>query len=503
MIRLSLAEVAQVTGGELHGGAAGSAVVTGGVTLDSRSVAAGDLFVAFAGERVDGHDFLGAAATAGAVGALTTRPDDALPCVVVADPVEALGRLAAGVHARLVEGRPTTAAGASQRGTSEERTGARSGAGGHGLVTLGITGSSGKTSTKDLLGQVLAAAGPTVSPPGSFNNDIGLPLTVLSADESTRYLILEMGARGRGHIARLCRVAPPRIGVVLNVGSAHLGEFGSPDGIAQAKGELVEALPDDGTAVLNADDPRVLGMATRTRARVMTTGRGPDAEVRATGVSLDDTARARFTLVVPGEEHPVALQVVGEHQVDNALSAAGAALAAGMPAADVAAALSSAGARSRWRMEVERRPDGVTVVNDAYNANPESMRAALAALTQLPGTRRIAVLGAMAELGPDAAAEHERLGRDAAGAGIDLVMAVGADAVGIAAGASTAGVRAREESVHVPDRAAARELLATLLRPGDVVLIKASRSYGLELLAADLLSDGADRDEGHQAEVTA
>jgi UDP-N-acetylmuramoyl-tripeptide--D-alanyl-D-alanine ligase len=359
-----------------------------------------------------------------------------------------------------------------------------------GLTTLAITGSSGKTSTKDLLGQVLAAAGPTVSPPGSYNNDIGLPLTVLSADGATRFLVLEMGARGVGHIARLCGVARPRIGIVLNVGSAHLGEFGSPDGIARAKGELVEALPEDGTAVLNADDLRVLSMATRTRARVMTTGRGPDAEVRAVDVRLDESARARFTLVVPGEEHPVALQVVGEHQVANALSAAGAALAAGMPAADVAAALSSAGARSRWRMEVERRPDGVTVVNDAYNANPESMRAALAALAGLPASRRIAVLGAMGELGPGAAAEHERLGRDAAAAGVDLVVAVGADAVGIADGASAAGRRAGEESVHVPDRAAARELLETLLRPGDVVLVKASRSYGLELLAADLLTDG-------------
>jgi UDP-N-acetylmuramoyl-tripeptide--D-alanyl-D-alanine ligase len=463
VIPLTLPEVAELTGGTLHGAPDGAAAVTGTVTLDSRTVAPGDLFLAFAGERVDGHDFLGAAAAAGAVAALTTRPDDALPCVVVQDTVGALGRLAAGVHERLVAA---------------------------GLTTLAITGSSGKTSTKDLLGQVLAAAGPTVSPPGSYNNDIGLPLTVLSADEATRFLVLEMGARGVGHIARLCGVAQPRIGVVLNVGSAHLGEFGSPEGIARAKGELVEALPEDGTAVLNADDPRVIGMATRTRARVMTTGRGPDAEVRAVDVTLDESARARFTLVVPGEEHVVALQVVGEHQVANALSAAGAALAAGMPAADVAAALSSAGARSRWRMEVERRADGVTVVNDAYNANPESMRAALAALAGLPGARRIAVLGAMAELGPEAAAEHERLGRDAAAVGVDLVVAVGADAVGITDGASAAGRRAGEESVHVPDRAAARELLETLLRPGDVVLVKASRSYGLELLAADLLRDG-------------
>jgi UDP-N-acetylmuramoyl-tripeptide--D-alanyl-D-alanine ligase len=301
-----------------------------------------------------------------------------------------------------------------------------------------------------------------------------------------------MGSRGRGHIARLCGVARPQVGIVLNVGSAHLGEFGSADAIAQAKGELVEALPAGGTAVLNADDPRVLGMAPRTRATVVTTGRGPDAAVRATGVSLDDAARARFTLVAAGEEHPIALRVVGEHQVANALSAAAAALAVGMTPAAVAAALSAAEPRSRWRMEVDRRPDGVTVVNDAYNANPESMRAALAALAGLPATRRIAVLGAMAELGPGAGEEHERLGRDAAAAGVDLIVAVGADAVGISDGASAAGRRAGEESVHVPDRAAASALLLPVLRDGDVVLVKASRSYGLELLAADLLGAGAE-----------
>ena len=467
MIEMTLAEVAKFTGGELIGDP--DATVTGAVTLDSRTVSTGDLFVAVAGERVDGHDFLGAAATAGAVGALTTRPDDTLPCLVVADPVEALGRLAAAVHERLVT---------------------------RGLRTLAITGSSGKTSTKDLLGQVLAPAGPTVSPPGSYNNDIGLPITVLGADEDTRYLVLEMGSRGRGHIARLCQVARPDVGVVLNVGSAHLGEFGSPEGIAQAKGELVEALAEAGTAVLNADDPRVLGMASRTRARVLTTGRGPEAEVRATDVALDDAGRATFTLDAAGEAHPVHLRVVGEHQVANALSAAGAALAVDLRPGDVAAALSAAGPLSRWRMEVDRRADGVTVVNDAYNANPESMRAALAALAGLSATRRIAVLGAMAELGPDADAEHERLGRDAAAAGMDLVVSVGPDAVGIADGARAFGRRPGEESVHVPDRAAARELLSEVLRPGDVVLVKASRSYGLELLAADLLTDGARRDEG-------
>jgi len=463
VIVLSLADIASMVDGELTGAPDSGLTVTGGVTLDSRTVGAGDLFVAVPGERVDGHDFLPAAAAAGAVAALTTRPDGALPCVVVADPVAALGRLAAGVHARLTAG---------------------------GLVTLGLTGSSGKTSTKDLLGQVLAAAGPTVSPPGSYNNDIGLPLTVLSADATTRYLVLEMGSRGVGHIARLCGVARPQVGVVLNVGSAHLGEFGTAEGIAVAKGELVAALPPDGTAVLNADDQRVMGMRERTRARVVTVGRAAAADVRATDVVLDDGGRASFSLAAAGQTHPVTLRVVGEHQVANALSAAGAALAVDMSPADVAAALSAAEPRSRWRMEVDRRGDGVTVVNDAYNANPESMRAALAALAGLAGERRIAVLGGMAELGPDAAAEHERLGRDAVAAGADLIVAVGADAVGIAQGATAAGHREGEESVHVPDRVAARELLAQLLRPGDVVLVKASRSYGLELLAADLLADG-------------
>ncbi|WP_245743356.1 UDP-N-acetylmuramoyl-tripeptide--D-alanyl-D-alanine ligase [Geodermatophilus poikilotrophus] len=464
---MSLAEVAGAVGGRLTPDTTGT--VRGKVTVDSRAVAPGDLFVAVPGERVDGHDFLAAAADAGAVAALTTRPDGALPCVVVEEPVAALGRLAAAVHARLTAGRPGTG----------------------GLVTIGITGSSGKTSTKDLLGQVLAAAGATVSPPGSYNNDIGLPLTVLDADEDTRFLVLEMGSRGRGHIARLCRVARPDVGVVLNVGSAHLGEFGSADGIAVAKGELVEALPAEGTAVLNADDPRVIGMAPRTRARVVTTGRSAGADVRAEDVVLDEAGRAGFTLVTGGARARVRLQVVGEHQVANALSAAGAALAAGMAPDAVAAALSAAVPRSRWRMEVTRRDDGVIVVNDAYNANPESMRAALAALAGLPARRRIAVLGAMAELGPGAADEHERLGRDAVAAGVDLVVAVGPDAVGIADGALAAGARDREGAVRVPDRAAARELLTEVLVPGDVVLVKASRSYGLEVLAADLLAAGA------------
>jgi UDP-N-acetylmuramoyl-tripeptide--D-alanyl-D-alanine ligase len=471
VIALDLDEVAAAVGGELVVPAGASSAptpgaVSGSVTVDSRAVGPGDLFVALPGEHVDGADFVPAAAAAGAVAALTTRADPALACIVVPDPVPALGRLAAAVHERLVAG---------------------------GLVTVGITGSSGKTSTKDLLGQVLATAGPTVSPPGSFNNDIGLPLTVLTADEQTRHLVLEMGARGPGHIARLCGIARPQIGVVLNVGSAHLGEFGSAEVIATSKGELVEALPAGGTAVLNSDDARVAGMAPRTRARVVTTGvTSATADVRATQVELDDAARARFTLVAGGEQHPVILQVLGLHQVANALAAAAAALAAGLTPAAVAAALSAAVPRSRWRMEVTRRDDGITVVNDAYNANPESMRAALAALAQLAGTRRIAVLGAMGELGPGADAEHARLGRDAVRAGVDLLVSVGPDAIAVHTGAlaerAAGGADDAGQVVHVPDRVAAGALLAEVLRPGDVVLVKASRSYGLELLAAELLT---------------
>jgi len=390
-----------------------------------------------------------------------------VPHVLVEDPVVALGRLARHHVDRLVAG---------------------------GLVVVGVTGSSGKTSTKDLLAAVLEPLGSTVAPVGSLNTEIGVPLTALVADEGTRHLVVEMGARGVGHIAYLCEVTPPRIGVVLNVGAAHAGEFGSKEATARAKSELVAALPaaaDGGVAVLNADDPLVAAMAGVTPARVVASGLGPDAAVRAEQLRLDPLGRPSF-LLRAGDLEPVqvTLPLHGAHHVGNALAAAAVALELGATPAGVADALATATPRSRWRMEVVERADGVTVVNDAYNANPESMRAALAALQALPGQRRIAVLGAMAELGPGGGAEHERLGRDAAAAGVDLIVAVGTDAVGIASGAAAAGRRPGEESVHVPDRAAARALLSELLRPGDVVLVKASRSYGLERLAEDLL--GAD-----------
>jgi UDP-N-acetylmuramoyl-tripeptide--D-alanyl-D-alanine ligase len=444
MIPLTLREVADAVGGTLTDVPDPDVQVTGSVEFDSRKVGPGGLFVALPGERVDGHDFAGTAVEAGAVGVLAARPVG-VPAVVVGDVLAALADLAHAVLERLPE-----------------------------LTVVGVTGSSGKTSTKDLLAQLLSRLGPTVAPPGSFNNELGHPYTVLRASGDTRYLVLENSARGIGHIAALCRVAPPRIAVVLNVGSAHLGEFGSREAIARAKGELVESLPADGVAVLNADDRLVAAMADRTSARVRTFG--VHGDVRATGVSIEG-GRARFRL---NGEHEVTLRLYGHHHVWNALAAAAVALELGMPAEEVARALSEAGPVSRWRMEVTERPDGVTVVNDAYNANPESVRAALQALTAIAGDRRAwAVLGQMAELGGDAAAEHEAVGAEVGKLGIDRLVVVGPEAAPI----HHAAVRAGVHSVRVADAAAAVELLREQLRPLDVVLVKASRSAGLERVA--------------------
>jgi UDP-N-acetylmuramoyl-tripeptide--D-alanyl-D-alanine ligase len=469
MIEMSLAEVAEVTGGRLHR-ATGPERVTG-VEFDSREVGPGGLFLALPGERVDGHAFAAAAVAAGATAVLAAREVDA-PAVLV-PPAEA-GSLAAGSYLAATDpdGSGAAVLAALARLAAHNIT-VSSGAG---LTVVGVTGSSGKTSTKDLLAAVLAPLGPTVAPPGSFNNELGLPWTALRADTGTRHLVLELSARGRGHIAALCRVAQPRIGVVLNVGRAHLGEFGSPEAIAAAKGELVEALPADGVAVLNADDPAVAAMATRTQARVVTVGRSPGATVRAEELTLV-AGRPRFRLVAAQGSAEVALRLVGAHHVGNALSAAAVALECGATPDGVAAALSAAGPASRWRMEVVDRADGVTVVNDAYNANPESMRAALQALAALGngGRRTWAVLGRMAELGDASAAAHAEVAATAAELGVDHLVTVGPTEYG----------RGRA----VADVAAALDLLRAELEPGDVVLVKASRAVGLDRLADALVQE--------------
>jgi len=444
MIPLTLAEVADAVDGRLVG-ADPDALVTGPVEFDSRQVTPGGLFVAFVGEQADGHDFAGAALAAGAVSVLGTRPV-AGPTIVVADPLAAMGALARAVVARLPE-----------------------------LRIIGLTGSSGKTSTKDLLGQLLAGLGPTVAPVGSFNNELGLPHTVLRADATTRFLVLEMGARGPGHVAYLCRIAPPAVAVVINVGVAHIGEFGSVEAIAEAKAELVQALAPDGLAVLNADDDRVRAMATRTAAEVVLAGEAPDADVRAEQVRLDERGRASFQLVTAAGSVPVQLAVSGRHQVSNALLAAVVALRSGLALGDLGPALGRCRAVSTRRMDVFDRPDGVTVIDDSYNANPASTAAALRALVAIgAGRRTVAVLGYLAELGLQERAGHEEVGRLAAELGVDHVIVVGAAAGPIRDG--TAAVSGwGGESVQVTDQDEAVALLRKQLRPGDVVLVKGSR----------------------------
>jgi UDP-N-acetylmuramoyl-tripeptide--D-alanyl-D-alanine ligase len=460
MIELSLAEVAAATGGSLAG-ADPAARVTGGVEFDSRKVGPGGLFVAFPGERVDGHDFAAGAVAAGAVAVLGTRPLAGVPVVRVADPHAALAALARTVHDRL----------------------------GPGLTVIGVTGSSGKTTAKDLLAQLTAGLGPTVAAAGSFNNELGHPYTVLQAGPETRFLVLEMGARGSGHIRHLCRVAPPRIGVVLNVGVAHVGEFGSVAAIAAAKAELVESLPGDGVAVLNVDDPRVAGMAGRSAARVVGFGSSADAEVRATGVSLDRRGRPAYTLVTPEGSVPVRLGLTGAHQVGNTLAVAAVARELGMAPADLAGTLAGLRPLSPRRMDVFDRPDGVTVIDDSYNANPASTEAALRALVSLgAGRRTVAVLGYLAELGDHEQAGHEQVGSLAAGLGVDRLVVVGEPAGPIHRGA-TAQREWGGESVLVPDQAAAVALLRHELRPGDVVLVKGSRYRTWDV--ADWLRDPA------------
>jgi UDP-N-acetylmuramoyl-tripeptide--D-alanyl-D-alanine ligase len=473
VIPLRVADVAAVLGTDLTAGEADALVTS--VVADSRLVQPGALFVALAGARVDGHEHVVPAWRAGAVAALTGHDVPPAPCLPVADPLEALGRLA--------------------RHVVDRRTAS-------GLQVVGITGSQGKTSTKDLLAQVLEAAGPTVAPAGNLNNELGVPLTVCRVEEATRFLVAELGARGIGHIAYLCGIVPPRVGVVLNVGHAHVGEFGGQPAIAQAKGELVEALPRDGWAVLNADDPLVWGMHTRTVAPVLAfsvAGDPPDGPALwATEVRADRLGCHRFRLhrrdaAAAVAEAEVALQLTGRHQVANALAAAAAATAVGLELDAVAAGLSRAGTRSRWRMELTERPDGVVVVNDAYNANPDSMRAAVDTLVELGragGGRTWAVVGDMLELGDTAAREHADLGRHLAERRVDRVLVLGEHAVTVADAAVAAGLDAA--SVHVlegKDEALTR--LRAALRPGDVVLVKASRGLTLDTVA-EALSAAAD-----------
>ncbi|MGN6302504.1 MAG: UDP-N-acetylmuramoyl-tripeptide--D-alanyl-D-alanine ligase [Angustibacter sp.] len=459
---LTLQEIAAVTGGEVVGDPrAGAAGVDAPVVPDAPECGPGRHSVARRGAHADGVDFVPQAVERGAAAVLADRPVDGLPCVVVPDVQEAFAALATAVVQRVPD-----------------------------VTVIGITGSSGKTSTKDLLAGVLRELGPTVAPEASLNGEVGVPLTALRIEPTTRYLVLEMGARGGGHIRYLTEIVRPDVSVVLNVGSAHLGEFGSVEGIAEAKSEIVQALEPDGLAVLNGDDQRVRAMRERTRGRVVLVGRSADCAVRADDVTLDDEARASFLLVTPEGSAPVQLALFGEHHVANALAVAAVARELGMPVDAVAVALGRGRAASRWRMEVTDRPDGVRVVNDAYNANPDSMRAALKALVAMAGGRRTwAVLGEMLELGPDSLTAHDEIGRLAVRLNVSRLVAVGPGARPIHTGAVHEGSWG-DESVHVPDVEAAYALLREQLQPGDVVLLKSSRDSGLRYLGDRLAADG-------------
>lgn len=458
MIALTVEQVADVVGGDLMDGAHATATVSS-VTIDSRTAGPGALFVALRGEHTDGHEFLADAAGRGAAGFLVEADrvgDDPPPgSVVVDDPADAL--LGLGAHVRR-EVDPAVVA---------------------------VTGSSGKTTTKDLLRAAIGAGRRVVANVGSYNNELGVPLTCCRLDRDSEALVAEVGARGQGHVAKMADILEPDVAVVTNVGAAHLEMFGDLDGVARAKSELVAALGPEGVAVLNADDPRVAGMAAVARGRVVTYGLGEGADLRATRVELDELARPSFD--VDGVR--VSVPLPGMHNVGNALAALAGAEALGVSREAAAGALAGA-AVSQWRMQIQATPEGARILNDAYNANPSSLEAALRTLVAAGGQgRRWAVLGHMAELGPGGDAEHERLGRLAADLGVDVVVVVGPLAAPLADGAESAGGTTRV--IRVEEPAAAVDAVRSELTVDDIVLVKASRSVGLERVATGLATGAA------------
>ncbi|UYB37315.1 UDP-N-acetylmuramoyl-tripeptide--D-alanyl-D-alanine ligase [Arthrobacter koreensis] len=493
MIELNAAEIAAITGGELVGAAASDpSIPVTSATTDSREAGPAALFIAKPGEFSDGHLFVERAFEAGAALALTERPvtgadGTVFPGIVVPDAVAAMGQMAAEIVRRLRADGP--------------------------LTVIGITGSAGKTTTKDLLAGLLGTHGNTVAPVGSYNGEVGVPLTIFNAGYGTRYLVVEMGATGIGHITYLADMVRPDIGVVLCVGTAHAGEFGGVENIARAKGEMVEALSPEGTAVLNGDDIRVAAMDKRTTAKVLSFTSSTDelpgnhATLRAVDARTDGQGRPIFTLEFPtGERHRVESGLIGAHHTANLLAAAGAAFAAGISPADIAAGLSGQKAASRWRMERTDRADGVTVINDAYNANPESVRAALRTLAELGrGRRTWAVLGEMLELGDDAVTEHDAIGRYVVRLNISKLIVVGTGTRALHTGAVMEGSWGDESTfVQTPEEAEA--ILESSLEPGDIVLFKSSNGAGLRFLGDRIALNtptaaGSTQDEPNRGEA--
>lgn len=464
MIAMTLAEVARAAGGRLADPADPAAEATvAAVVSDSRAVTPGALFAAITGARSDGHDFVPSVLEAGAVGAMVTREVPGVPAgrqILVADVTVALGALARHALTELRRRRPD-------------------------LRVVGLTGSYGKTTTKDLLAQILQPLGTVLAPAGSFNSEVGLPLTVLRADTKTDVLVLEMGADAVGDLTYLTSIAPPDVAIELAVGAAHLQGFGSMENVAIAKGELISGSLPDAVCVLNIDDPRVAAMSELAGGReVLTFSRaGAQATVRAADISAGPDGRASFRILssVPGAsgEAAVELALTGEHQVGNALAAATVALHLGVPLPAVATGLALAGPASPHRMDVCELDGGITLIDDSYNANPTAVRAALATMARIgAGRRTVAVLAEMLELGEASAAEHASIGAEAARTGVDLLVSVAAPAeLGAAAELAGVGVLRASSVEH------AGELLVPHLQDGDVVLVKGSLGTGVWRLA--------------------
>jgi UDP-N-acetylmuramoyl-tripeptide--D-alanyl-D-alanine ligase len=461
MIALSLAEIAEIIGGELRLAGTDSAetVVDGIVDTDSRVMEPGSIFVAKPGAETDGHRFVGSAVRAGAVLAIVERPvDDEVTQIVVADVIDALADLARAVVARV-------------RALGE-------------LRTVGITGSNGKTTTKNFLARILQDDGETVAPINSYNNEVGAPVTMLRVTEQTRFLVSEFGAAAPGSIARLAGLVEPDVSVVLMVGMAHAGGFGGIEETAKAKAELVAAARPDGTAVLNIDDARVAAMrelAESRGMRVVGFGQSSAADIRAHDIEVT-AAGTHCVIETRGERHPLHLRVLGAHHITNALAAITAAGVLGVSTADAIARLETVELAERWRMQPMGN-DRVRIINDAYNASPDSMAAALRTLAQItgPGERTVAVLGAMSELGESAGEEHDRIGLLAVRLNIQRIVVVGQEARRLYLSAVGEGSW-DSEAVHLLDQDAAFEYLRTELRDGDRVLVKSSNSVGLRHL---------------------
>ncbi|MDR6867804.1 UDP-N-acetylmuramoyl-tripeptide--D-alanyl-D-alanine ligase [Microbacterium resistens] len=461
MIALSFGEIAALVGGELHpaDGRTAETVVAGPVDTDSRKMAQDGVFVAKPGETTDGHRFVGAARENGAVLAIVEhRVDEPISQIVVPDVIDALAAFARGVVARV-------------RSAGD-------------LRIVGVTGSNGKTTTKNFLARILSEEGETVAPIASYNNEVGAPLTMLRVTPATRYLVCEFGASAPGEIARLAGLVEPDVVIVLMVGLAHAGGFGGIEETARAKAELVAAARVGGTAVLNIDDPRVSAMADAATARdlrVIGFGQGAAADVRASDIEVS-AAGTDCVVTIGGEELPLHLQVLGAHHIGNALAAIAAAGALGVSATDAIVRLSTVEIAERWRMQPMGN-DQVRIINDAYNASPDSMAAALRTLAQIagPDERTVAVLGAMSELGESAGEEHDRIGLLAVRLNIQRIVVVGPDARRLYLAAVGEGSW-DGEAVHLPDADAAYDYLLGELRSGDRVLVKSANSAGLRFL---------------------